>query len=100
MEESNVIIFCGLDGSGKTTQAKKLLSYLESKKISSEYVWLRYPNFFSLPIAGFLRLFGVSGYPIPEEKKSQGLDDLSTHKNLKKLSTDFEIQKKQSSCSI
>jgi thymidylate kinase len=85
MAESNVIIFCGLDGSGKTTQAKKLLRYLESKKIPSKYVWLRYPNFFSLPIAGFLRLFGVSGYPIPEEKKSQGLDDLSTHKNLKKL---------------
>ena len=85
MVETNVIIFCGLDGSGKTTQAKKLLIYLESKKISSKYVWLRYPNFFSLPIAGFLRLFGVSGYPIPEEKKSQGLDDLSTHKNLKKL---------------
>ena len=85
MEESNVIIFCGLDGSGKTTQAKKLLSYLESKKISSEYVWLRYPNFFSLPFAAFLRLFGISGYPIPEEKKIKGLDNLSTHKNLKKL---------------
>jgi thymidylate kinase len=85
MVETNVIIFCGLDGSGKTTQAKKLLIYLESKKISSKYVWLRYPNFFSLPIAGFLRLFGVSGYPIPEEKKSRGLNDLSTHKNLKKL---------------
>ena len=82
---TNVIIFCGLDGSGKTTQAKKLLDYLESKNILSEYVWLRYPNFFSLPVAGFLRLFGISGYPIPEEKKLNGLKNLSTHNFLKKL---------------
>ncbi len=83
IQSPHVIIFCGLDGSGKTTQAKKLLNYLTNENISSEYVWLRYPNFFSLPFAGFLRLLGISGYPIPEEKKSKGLKDLSSHNTLK-----------------
>ena len=72
----NFIIFCGLDGSGKSTQAKLLQKYFIKKNINSEYIWLRYPNKFSLLIAGLLRLFKMSGYPLTESKKNKGFKNL------------------------
>lgn len=79
------IIFCGLDGSGKTTQARKLFDYFKSKKIKAKYVWLRYPNRLSIPIAILLRLFRISAYPIPEYKRKKGISNLSKHNFLKNL---------------
>ena len=38
---SLLICFTGIDGSGKTTQAKLLLDWLKSKGIKSKYVWSR-----------------------------------------------------------
>jgi len=73
---SKFIIFCGLDGSGKSTQAKLLHKYFIKKNIDSEYIWLRYPNKFSLIIAAILRLFKMSGYPLSESKKNKGFKNL------------------------
>lgn len=79
------IIFCGLDGSGKSTQALKLLDYLKDKKIKSKYVWLRYPNRLSIPFAIFLRFFGFSAYPISETRKKAGIKNLFAHSTLQKI---------------
>ena len=79
------IIFCGLDGSGKTTQANKILDYLTNKKIKSKYVWFRYPNRLSIPFAIFLRFLGISAYPIPETRKKAGIKNLFGHSTLQKI---------------
>jgi len=39
MKRSRLICFTGVDGSGKTTHAKSLLDYLETKGYSCKYVW-------------------------------------------------------------
>jgi len=83
-KKTQVIIFCGLDGSGKTTQANKLVEYFRNNKIKFHYSWMRYPNKFSLPFAAFLRIMNLSGYPIPETKKKSGIKNLSSHETLKK----------------
>ena len=85
MMKFDAIVFCGLDGSGKSTQAHKLTAYLDEQKIKHSYVWLRYPNRFSLPFAALLRIMNISGYPIPESKKKSGISDLSKHKTLGQL---------------
>ena len=84
-KKPNVIIFVGLDGSGKTTQAIKLCEYLKSKNIKYKYSWLRYPNRLSLPFAGFLRIFKISGYPLTEKRITQGFSNLVTHDFLKQI---------------
>jgi len=78
------IIFCGLDGSGKTTQANKLIEYFKNNKIKFHYSWLRYPNRLSLPFAAFLRIMKLSGYPIPETRRKSGISDLRSHETMKK----------------
>jgi len=39
MKKSHLICFTGVDGSGKTTHAKSLLYYLETKGYACKYVW-------------------------------------------------------------
>lgn len=83
--ETDVIILCGLDGSGKTTQAKKLVGYLEEKNLKCEYLWIRYPNVLSLPFAALVRAMGMSVYPIGIDRKKAGIKSLENHNLLKKL---------------
>jgi dTMP kinase len=40
-QNSMLICFTGIDGSGKTTQAKSLVERLKSKGVKSEYAWSR-----------------------------------------------------------
>ena len=79
------IILCGLDGCGKSTQAKKLIEYLQKKKIPCEYVWLRFPNKFSLPFAAFVRMLGMSVYPLTIKRKKSGMSTIENHNILIKL---------------
>ena len=85
----DVIIFCGLDGSGKSTQAKKLQEYLQKNNIVCHYEWFRYPNKFSLPFAGFIKLLGKSVYPISEKKKKKGIKNLENHNTLSNIWKNF-----------
>lgn len=85
MSKVNFIIFSGLDGSGKTTQAEKLKHFISKKNISYKYVWLRYPNFLTLPFAFFVRLFGCSVYLINEQRANNGIKNLKDKPFLQKL---------------
>jgi thymidylate kinase len=42
MSKSNLIVFTGIDGSGKTTQAKMLVESLKKSGIEALYVWTRW----------------------------------------------------------
>lgn len=94
----DVIILCGLDGSGKTTQALKLIKFLQNKKIKCKYVHLRYPNILILPFAGLVKMMGMSVYPLPIKKKNAGIKNLNEHKFLvsfwkRLLYLDFKFSK-------
>ena len=83
--ETDVIILCGLDGSGKTTQAELLIDYLLKHNLKCKYVWLRFPNKLSLPFAGFVRLLGKSVYPLSEKKRLAGYSNLENNKWLQSM---------------
>lgn len=58
----NPICIIGVDGTGKTTQAKLLLHKLNQGNYRAEYRWVRFHHLFSLPlliIARFLKLSEV-----------------------------------------
>lgn len=57
---SFLICIIGVDGSGKTTQAKELLNALRKRNIPSKYVWLRFFHFFSLPVLMIMKVFKLS----------------------------------------
>lgn len=82
MSIPNSIIFCGLDGCGKTTQAKNLLNYFIKCNVESNYVWLRYPFRLIIPFVIFLRFFKLSAYPRTIQKKNNGIKNLQDHKFL------------------
>jgi thymidylate kinase len=54
------IHLAGVDGTGKTTQARAILSWLQGQGIAVRYVWLRFPCIFSTPFRVYARLRGYS----------------------------------------
>ena len=74
MQNSLLICFIGIDGSGKTTQAKLLLDWLESRGIKSMYVWSRGEVLTIRRIFLFMgrRALGTSGREIASDKKAYG----------------------------
>ncbi len=73
-----VVIFCGPDGAGKSTQVKLLISYLRSKGFRVKGSWIRALHSFALALfrlvirAGYYRTvsnsYGMS-YPLVDFKK-------------------------------
>jgi len=55
------ICFTGMDGTGKTTQAKRLVETLNGKGIKCHYVWNTYQNFFMKPLIIIARLLFFRG---------------------------------------
>jgi len=55
-----VICFVGIDGSGKTTQAMKTLSYMRNRKNKCSYVWFGEPYLFSYPFMVACRILGFT----------------------------------------
>lgn len=54
------IYICGCDGTGKSTQAKQLLSHLTDLGVRPRHLWLRFPFCFSLPLLAYARWQGYS----------------------------------------
>lgn len=53
-----LIYISGIDGCGKTTQAKLLVRYLTNQKISAQYVWLRWQPSLKRLLSSFRSLLG------------------------------------------
>ncbi|MEM1510609.1 MAG: hypothetical protein QW096_12155 [Thermofilaceae archaeon] len=47
LKDFNIIVFSGVDGSGKTTQVKLLKTFLNSKHVKARVFWFRWTAFFS-----------------------------------------------------
>jgi thymidylate kinase len=58
--KGQLICFVGIDGSGKTSNALKLLNRLKMEKRSCKYVYGRWSPVLSYPFLAFLRLVGYS----------------------------------------
>lgn len=68
MSESNVpfpyriVFLTGVDGSGKTFFARKLIEELDSRGFKAIHVWSRFNNYVSKPLLGIARLIGLNYY--------------------------------------
>jgi thymidylate kinase/predicted nucleotidyltransferase len=51
-----LIHLAGVDGSGKTTQALRLLEAFEVRGLSASFAWVRFPRLFSIPFLVYARL--------------------------------------------
>jgi thymidylate kinase len=60
--KARFIYITGSDGTGKTTQARRLYHALKAAGIPAEHLWLRFPFFFSAPLLAYARLRGLSYY--------------------------------------
>lgn len=57
--KNNLIVFSGLDGTGKTTQSEKLIKFFKNNNVDVKYVWLRSPKYFSYFILIFFKIFRI-----------------------------------------
>lgn len=79
------IIFSGLDGSGKSTQANLMENFFKKHKISYHYLWMRSPNLFSIPLIIIFRLLKISYSKKTKSGKMFGVTNLEKHKTLQKF---------------
>ena len=77
MKKGQLICFTGIDGSGKTTQAKKLLAALKKRNIDAIYSWTRREPYLIKPIVVLVKRI------LKEPSKSEGKDYLSVKKKRK-----------------
>lgn len=50
MNKGCLIVFCGIDGSGKTTQAELLVDDLKKKGLHASYIWARWEQILVRPL--------------------------------------------------
>ena len=77
MKKGQIICFTGIDGSGKTTQAKKLLNALKEKNIDAIYSWTRREPYLIKPIVALVKRI------LKEPSKSEGKSYLNIKKKRK-----------------
>lgn len=77
-QKSFCICISGLDGTGKTYVAKKLLKYYE-KKYDISHVWSRYKNYTSKPLLLLTRLIGLN-YKIKKKGVIIGYHDFNNNR--------------------
>lgn len=58
--DKRLIIFVGVDGSGKSTYINMLIKDLAKKGLKAKRVWLRFNYFFTKPILLFCRIVGLT----------------------------------------
>jgi len=59
-EVCSAITLSGIDGVGKTTCARALVSKLEKSKLRVRYVWFRWGHIVSLPVLAIARILGLA----------------------------------------
>lgn len=64
-----IIYLAGFDGTGKTTQAELVLEALRRDGVPARYLWLRFPQYTSLPVLAFSRLVRVTRYRVVAGKR-------------------------------
>jgi len=65
-----LICFLGVDGSGKTTNAKRLQKYMRSQGLPCDYVWNRLDHNILNPLFCLARLFALQGKNINQNYQS------------------------------
>jgi thymidylate kinase len=65
-----LVYIAGNDGTGKTTQAERLMARLRSQGRPCRYVWLRFPQYVSLPVLALSRLLGVTRYRVIDGRRT------------------------------
>ncbi len=78
------IYLCGCDGSGKSTHARTILTWLHSQNRSARLVWIRFPFFVSVPLLAYARWRGFSWYESVDNSR-QGHWDFSSSAVLRRL---------------
>lgn len=79
------IVFSGLDGSGKSTQAKLLEKFFQKHKISCNYIWMRSPNRLSIPLIILFKLLRISYSKKTKSGRMIGVTNLQKHKTFQKI---------------
>lgn len=79
------IVFSGLDGSGKSTQAKLLEDFFQKYNVSYNYIWLRSPNQLSIPLIILFKLLRISHSKKTKSGKMIGVTNLENHKIFQKI---------------
>ncbi|MCW4003660.1 MAG: hypothetical protein NWE95_07095 [Candidatus Bathyarchaeota archaeon] len=81
-----VIYFCGIDGSGKTTQINLIAENLKRERIKFKYVWLRWAAFLSYPFLAFCRLMGFTKWKtVPKSNRKFPEHQLYRNKAIAKI---------------
>jgi thymidylate kinase len=81
-----IIYFCGIDGSGKTTQMNLIADCLNDRKLKLKYVWLRWAAFFSYPFLAFCRLLGFTKWKtVPRSSRKYAEHSFYRNKALTKV---------------
>jgi energy-coupling factor transporter ATP-binding protein EcfA2 len=60
--KGRIVAIGGIDGCGKSTIAKELISIITENGKRVHYVWMRYNHFFAKPLLVFCRLIGLTWY--------------------------------------
>ena len=91
MKKNTFICFTGLDGSGKTTQAKNLSKNLSSNKTKYEYVYARFnPIFFKL-IINLSKMIFINGDNDYVERTNSKKNVLENHNFLSNIYYNFML---------
>lgn len=60
LQRAKTICLIGIDGSGKTIHARKIISHLQKSGEKCRYVWFGTPYFFSYPFMVICRMLGLT----------------------------------------
>jgi len=70
LNKKKLVCLVGMDGTGKTSHAIKLVSDLKSTGTKCKYVWLRLPYFVSLPFMASCRIIGFTDRHVSPQGKT------------------------------
>jgi thymidylate kinase len=91
VHEMPVVIFCGPDGAGKSTQVELLIKYLRSKHFRVKHSWIRALHFFAFFLSNLLVAIGLYRIVFNAQGNSYRIIDLKRIPLLRKMWPYIEI---------